>query len=93
MGFFGTILFLATTGVSIYYFPTLFFGISWSELVAIRNPETVKDFLTVIKNYGWSLENASSEANRIFIISIVICAIVGLIVIASILYSHRRVGK
>lgn len=93
MGFFGTILFLATAGISIYYFPTLFFQISWQELVAIRNPETIKDYITTIKEFGWSLENASSEANRIFIISIVICVIVGLIVIASIISSYRRIGK
>ncbi len=93
MGFFGTVLFLATTGISIYYFPTLFFGISWENLVAIKNAGDTKNVADIIKGLAWAGENAISEASKIFTISIIICVIVGVIVIASILYSYRRVGK
>lgn len=93
MGFFGTILFLATAGISIYYFPTLFFGVSWEQLNQIRSSEAAKTVGDIIKNLGWTAESAVDEANRIFTISIIICVIVGVIVIASILYSYRRVGK
>ncbi len=93
MGFFGTILFLATTGVSIYYFPELFFGISWKNLAEIRNSDSLNAISSIFKNLGWTAETAVDEANRIFTISIIVSVIVGIIVIASILYSYRRIGK
>lgn len=93
MGFFGTILFLATTGITIYYFPQLFFNISWEELAEIRNSDTLSAVSSIYKPLGWTAETAIDEANRAFTISLIVCIILALIVIASILYSYRRIGK
>lgn len=84
------ILILGTTGITIYFMPTLIYGTTYQELLEIINSKELESIENILSNLGLIEETAQGDARRMLIICCVISAILLITIIAGISHLRKR---
>jgi len=90
MGTLGTLLYLATTGVTIYLMPALLYGTTYEALNQIINSSALNSIQSILQQIGLVEETAKQQAQQMLSVCVVVSIILAILVFSSFMESSKK---